>query len=70
MSIVGGLSETKQARLLGRRPEVVVATVGRFWELVQGNEAHLRDLGRLRFFVLDEADRCVVSLSVCMCVVV
>ena len=63
---MGGLSETKQARLLGRRPEVVVATVGRFWELVQGNEAHLRDLGRLRFFVLDEADRWVVCVWVCV----
>ena len=54
---MGGLSETKQERLLGRKPEIVVATVGRLWELVTSNEPHVRDLGRLRFFVLDEADR-------------
>ena len=57
VSIVGGLSDTKQERLLGRKPEIVVATVGRLWEMITSNEAHLRDMGRLRFFVLDEADR-------------
>ena len=60
VGIVGGLSDTKQARLLRRRPEVVVATVGRCWEMIQnGQEGHLREMGRLRFLVLDEADRMV-----------
>ena len=57
VSIVGGLSDTKQERLLKRRPEVVVATVGRLWELMSNGEQHVRDLARLRFLILDEADR-------------
>ena len=60
--IVGGMAPQKQARLLKGRPEVVVATPGRLWELMsQAAEAgaHLQDLSGLRFFVLDEADRMV-----------
>ena len=50
----------KQKRLLGARPEVVVATPGRLWELVSEHTvAHLQRLHRLRFFVLDEVDRMV-----------
>ena len=58
--VVGGMSVQKQERLLRRRPEVVVATPGRLWELMhqQGHE-HFVDLGRLNFLVLDEADRMV-----------
>ena len=58
--VVGGMSLQKQERLLRRRPEVVVATPGRLWELMhqQGHE-HFVDLGRLNFLVLDEADRMV-----------
>jgi ATP-dependent RNA helicase DDX24/MAK5 len=58
--VVGGMSLQKQERLLRRRPEVVVATPGRLWELMhqQGHE-HFLDLGRLNFLVLDEADRMV-----------
>ena len=32
--LVGGMSLQKQERLLRRRPEVVVATPGRLWELM------------------------------------
>ena len=58
--VVGGMSLQKQERLLRRRPEIVVATPGRLWELMhqQGHE-HFVDLGRLNFLVLDEADRMV-----------
>jgi ATP-dependent RNA helicase DDX24/MAK5 len=58
--VVGGMSLQKQERLLRRRPEIVVATPGRLWELMhqQGHE-HFLDLGRLNFLVLDEADRMV-----------
>ena len=58
--VVGGMSLQKQVRLLSRRPEIVVGTPGRLWELMhqQGHE-HFVDLGRLGFFVLDEADRMV-----------
>ena len=57
--IVGGISPPKQARLLRVRPEVVVATPGRLWELMRDGEPHLADLRSLAFLVLDEADRMV-----------
>lgn len=46
----------KQQRQLSRRPEVVVATPGRFWEMA-GSHAHLSRLRNLRHLVVDEADR-------------
>ncbi|XP_039558420.1 probable ATP-dependent RNA helicase DDX49 [Passer montanus] len=53
--VVGGLDMVSQALALARRPHVVVATPGRLAD-------HLRSgtglgLARLRFLVLDEADR-------------
>ena len=39
--------------------QVVVATPGRLWELMQEGHAHLTDMTHLGFFVLDEADRMV-----------
>ncbi len=33
--IVGGMAAQKQERLLKRCPEIVVATPGRLWELIQ-----------------------------------
>lgn len=58
-AIVGGMAPQKQRRLLARRPEVVVATPGRLWELIQQGEPHLCDLTQLHCLVLDEADRMV-----------
>ncbi|KAL6532236.1 hypothetical protein OROGR_014206 [Orobanche gracilis] len=55
--IVGGMSTEKQERLLKARPEIVVGTPGRLWELMSGGESHLVELHSLSFFVLDEADR-------------
>lgn len=55
-AVVGGLAEVKQQRQLSRRPEVVVATPGRFWEMA-GTHAHLSRLETLRHLVVDEADR-------------
>lgn len=55
--IVGGMSTEKQERLLKERPEIVVGTPGRLWELMSGGEIHLIELHSLSFFVLDEADR-------------
>ncbi|TYJ20248.1 hypothetical protein E1A91_A09G250400v1 [Gossypium mustelinum] len=57
--IVGGMSAEKQERLLKTRPEVIVGTPGRLWELISGGEKHLVELHSLSFFVLDEADRMV-----------
>ena len=118
--MVGGMAPQKQQRLLRQRPEIVVATPGRLWELMSTwvgplsfftydcsclqcqmktyrknifiprrchgslmvsatschqcqsplvmcqlvasqNEEHLSDLKRLRFLVLDEADRMVAQ---------
>lgn len=39
--IVGGMSTEKQERLLKERPEIVVGTPGRLWELMSGGEIHL-----------------------------
>uniref|UniRef100_A0A2P2LU78 ATP-dependent RNA helicase n=2 Tax=Rhizophora mucronata TaxID=61149 RepID=A0A2P2LU78_RHIMU len=55
--IVGGMSTEKQERLLKLRPEIVVGTPGRLWELMSGGEKHVVELHSLSFFVLDEADR-------------
>jgi len=57
-TLVGGLCEKKQKRVLESRPPVLVATPGRLWDMMSSNEhAHLQDLARLRFLVIDEADR-------------
>ena len=55
--IVGGISPEKQLRLLKRRPEIVVATPGRLWELVQDGVPHLADLANIRYLAIDETDR-------------
>ncbi|GLT76595.1 hypothetical protein SLA2020_482480 [Shorea laevis] len=57
--IVGGMSAEKQGRLLKTRPEIIVGTPGRLWELMSEGEKHLVELHSLSFFVLDEADRMV-----------
>ncbi|KAI3995744.1 hypothetical protein MKX01_007223 [Papaver californicum] len=59
--IVGGISSEKQERLLKARPEIIVGTPGRLWELMQGGDPHLVELHSLSFFVLDEADRMIES---------
>uniref|UniRef100_A0A2K6M3K8 ATP-dependent RNA helicase n=1 Tax=Rhinopithecus bieti TaxID=61621 RepID=A0A2K6M3K8_RHIBE len=57
--LVGGMSTQKQQRMLSRRPEIVVATPGRLWELIKEKHYHLRNLRQLRCLVVDEADRMV-----------
>ena len=61
VAVVGGLSQHKHSRMLKRRPDTVVATPGRLWDMVRtGKRAHLSSLRTsLRFLVLDEADRLV-----------
>lgn len=58
-AIVGGLSSEKQERLLKKGPDIIVATPGRLWELIQRNEPHLMQLSKVKYFVIDEADRMV-----------
>lgn len=55
--IVGGLATQKQERVLRSRPDVIVATPGRLWDLISGGQEYLQRLSRLQFLVLDEADR-------------
>ncbi|XP_076833957.1 ATP-dependent RNA helicase DDX24 [Brachyhypopomus gauderio] len=57
--VVGGMAPQKQDRILKRRPEIVIATPGRLWEMVQEKHLHLRNLRQLRCLVIDEADRMV-----------
>jgi len=55
--VVGGMSSEKQLRLLKRRPEIVVATPGRIWELYQDGVPHLASLPNIRYLAIDETDR-------------
>lgn len=47
--IVGGLASQKQERLLKMKPEVVIATPGRLWELVKNGDPHLSNFNQLRY---------------------
>ncbi|KFU94244.1 ATP-dependent RNA helicase DDX24, partial [Chaetura pelagica] len=57
--LVGGMATQKQERVLNRKPEIVIATPGRLWELVKERHPHLSNLRQLRCLVIDEADRMV-----------
>ncbi|XP_077179672.1 ATP-dependent RNA helicase DDX24 isoform X2 [Paroedura picta] len=57
--LVGGMASQKQQRILKRKPEIIVATPGRLWELIQERHPHLSNLRPLRCLVIDEADRMV-----------
>lgn len=57
-AIVGGMSETKQERLLLRKPSIIVATPGRFGLFLRRQNDFLDSLAHsLKFLVFDEADR-------------
>ncbi|EKM58046.1 uncharacterized protein PHACADRAFT_182435 [Phanerochaete carnosa HHB-10118-sp] len=56
-AIVGGMSAQKQRRILDRGVDVLVATPGRLWDIMQEDEDLAYDIKHLRFLVLDEADR-------------
>lgn len=56
-SVVGGLSALKQKRLLQRGCDVLVATPGRLWDMIQDDESLATQIKRSRYFVVDEADR-------------
>lgn len=46
--LVGGMAAQKQERVLNRKPEIVIATPGRLWELVKAKHPHLSNLRQLR----------------------
>lgn len=56
-AIFGGLAVVKQERVLSKCPEIVVATPGRLWELLNEGNEHLNKLSSVNFLVVDETDR-------------
>ncbi|KAL1698553.1 P-loop containing nucleoside triphosphate hydrolase protein [Schizophyllum commune] len=56
-ALVGGMSLQKQKRILGRGVDVLVATPGRLWDVIQEDDDLARNIKNLKFLVLDEADR-------------
>ena len=54
VTIVGGMAPQKQIRLLDQAPEIVVATPGRFWDLVQAGHPHLSQVKSVRYLAIDE----------------
>uniref|UniRef100_A0A1B0CEF3 RNA helicase n=2 Tax=Lutzomyia longipalpis TaxID=7200 RepID=A0A1B0CEF3_LUTLO len=57
VGIFGGLALVKQVRLLRQCPEIVVATPGRFWELLKEGNSHLNKVDDISFLAIDETDR-------------
>lgn len=46
--LVGGMASVKQERLLNYGPEIVVATPGRLWELIQLGNSHLSQINDIK----------------------
>ncbi|KAI8645612.1 P-loop containing nucleoside triphosphate hydrolase protein [Parasitella parasitica] len=57
VAIVGGMSIQKQERLVKQKPDIIVATPGRLWEIFSNNSEYMDLLRHIKFLVLDEADR-------------
>lgn len=56
-TVIGGMDQATQGRELARRPHVVVATPGRLAHHLKGGSGSPPALNRVRYVVLDEADR-------------
>ena len=56
VTLTGGLSSQKQQRLLAHA-DIVIGTPGRLWETMSESQDVLRSLRKIRFLVVDEADR-------------
>ncbi|KAF8965062.1 DEAD-domain-containing protein [Flammula alnicola] len=56
-AIVGGMSAQKQRRIIDRGVDVLVATPGRLWDILEDDDELAKEIRNLRFLVLDEADR-------------
>lgn len=54
--VTGGLSIQKQQRQL-ERADIVIATPGRLWEVLDGDAKLQQKFTRIKFLVVDEADR-------------
>lgn len=61
--IIGGISQDKQIKQLSKsRPQIVIATPGRLYEIVQSNVVSFLDMqsiASVQYLVIDEADRMV-----------
>lgn len=56
VSVTGGLSIHKQQRQLVNA-DIIIGTPGRLWEVMNGSQDLTDDLKRIKFLVIDEADR-------------
>ncbi|KAK3091430.1 hypothetical protein FSP39_019832 [Pinctada imbricata] len=56
-TVVGGMSIEKQKRVLKKNPEILVATPGRLWELIEQEYEYLSNVKLVQNLVIDEADR-------------
>ena len=55
-TLTGGLSVQKQKRLL-KHADIIVATPGRLWDVMEGDQQLQEAIKRIDFLVIDEADR-------------
>ncbi|KYM89644.1 ATP-dependent RNA helicase DDX24 [Atta colombica] len=55
--VLGGMAAVKQERILNKGPEIVIATPGRLWELIQEGNSHLSQIDSIRYLAIDETDR-------------
>lgn len=46
--ILGGMAAVKQERILNKGPEIVIATPGRLWELIQEGNFHLNQIDSIK----------------------
>ena len=58
-TVVGGLSQEKQNRQLQGNPDLIIATPGRLNELMEFDQTIRGLITRVKFLILDEADRMV-----------
>ena len=54
--LTGGLSMHKQQRLLPQAT-IIICTPGRLWEVMSGDAVFAKGIKRIKFLVMDEADR-------------
>ncbi|XP_008545144.1 ATP-dependent RNA helicase DDX24 [Microplitis demolitor] len=55
--VIGGMAAVKQERILSKGPEIVIATPGRLWELIDQGNIHLSQLHSIKYLAIDETDR-------------
>lgn len=58
-NVLGGFAKAKQIKILNKyKPEIIIATPGRLWEIIENEDSpFVNKFYKLRFLVLDEADR-------------